>query len=571
MEDWGRDLAMLRFAALQSLVALLAAAGVVACESSLDDSTKKDGDDDTNGSGGGGSQVAEADGWPVFKASQAFQLRRLTTEQYVTSATTLLGVSADGLPETEPVSPVGGFPAIGASTASVSGQGVGQFEDAARFLAQAAFGETGPRATLSGCTPASVSDSACFESFATAFGQRAFRRPLGADEIQSYVALATQVATAANDVWQGLEYMTSAFLQSPHFLYLPEVGEPDPTDSSRYRYTAYEMASRLAYFLTNNTPDDELLAAAASGSLVTTDGIQAQTARLLTLQLAHDSVGNFFSTMLQLGELDEFFRPVEVYPQFSPTLGASMKQETLLTIDDLVFTENGDYRHLFDQSETFVNAELAAIYGVTAPAGGGFERVTLPSTTGRVGLLGQAGVLAARDHSDGTSPIKRGLFIMTRLLCQDLPLMPPANLEIPMPPEGVMTARQRLEQHSTEAVCASCHDNMDPVGLALEHFDAMGAYRETDNGLPIDDSGRIGDIEFDGLPGLGAVLRDHPALGPCLIQAFYGVSVGHLPTDFDHDTYASLVSDFDSNGARIQSLMTTVTSSDGFRYFPVPN
>jgi len=132
-----------------------------------------------------------------------------------------------------------------------------------------------------------------------------------------------------------------------------------------------------------------------------------------------------------------------------------MKQETLLTFDDLVFTRDGDYRHLFDQQETFVNNELAGLYGVTAPSGAAFARATLPMTSGRVGLLGQAGVLAARDHSDGTSPTKRGLFVLTRLLCQDLPLMPPANLQIPPPPTGLITARQRRSKSNAKnAVCA---------------------------------------------------------------------------------------------------------------------
>jgi hypothetical protein len=383
--------------------------------------------------------------------------------------------------------------------------------------------------------------------------------------------LTSEVATATGGAWQALEATLSAFLQSPNFLYLTEVGEPDPGRPDRHRYTGYEMASRLSYFLTNDTPDDELLAAAKSGSLVTAEGIQAQTNRLLALPSAHEAVGDFFSSLLSLDGLDNLYRPVEIFPSFTPTLGAAMKQETLLVLDDLVFSRDGDYRHLFDQSETFVNGELAALYGIPAPSGTGFSRVTLPPSSGRVGLLGQAGVLAARDHSDGTSPTKRGLFILTRLLCQDLALMPPANLQIPPPPTGLLTARQRLEQHASDAVCASCHQAMDPVGLSLEHFDAMGVYRETDHGLAIDDSGDLGGTKYQGEAGLGAILRDHPALAPCLIQAFYGVGVGHLATDFDHDTFAAIVTAFDASGARIRSLLSSITASDGFRYLPAAN
>jgi hypothetical protein len=291
---------------------------------------------------------------------------------------------------------------------------------------------------------------------------------------------------------------------------------------------------------------------------------------LLALPAAREAVRGFFMTMLSLDNLDTLTRPTELFPGFSPTLGAAMKKETALVIDDLVFRRDGDYGQLFDQPATFVNAELAALYGVPAPAGSGFARTPLPSSTHRAGLLGQAGVLAARDHSDGTSPTRRGLFVLTRLLCQDLPLMPPANLPIPPPPTGLLTARQRLSQHATNPVCGSCHTQMDPVGFSLERFDGLGVYRETDHGLPIDDSGEMGGKAYQGEAGLGAVLREHPALGPCLIQALYGVGIGHLATTFDRDSFAAIVKSFDDGGARIRALLTAIVASDGFRYLPVP-
>jgi hypothetical protein len=525
----------------------------------------------TMGAGGaGGTGAPAADGWPSFAPSTSFGLRRLTTEQYVATVQTLLGGSATGLPPIERVSPVAGFSAIGASTAAVSAAGVGQFENAALFLAHAAFAATGPRQKLVPCTPTGPADAACIGSFVTTFGQRAFRRPLTADEVTRYTAVASQAATATGDVWQGLEAIATAFLQSPHFLYLTELGAPDPQNPARYRYTAYEMASRLSYFLSNDTPDDTMLAAAASGALLTTAGVQAQATRLLALPSAHEAVRAFFATLLALDNLDTLTRPTALFPQFTPTLGAAMKQETSLVLDDLVFTRDGDYRHLFDQPDTFVNAELAALYGVPPPAGAGFAKATLPATAHRAGLLGQAGVLAARDHADGTSPTRRGLFILTRLLCENLPLAPPANLTIPPPPTGLLTARQRLDQHVSNAVCASCHSHTDPVGLSLEHFDAMGVYRDTDHGLPIDDTGALDGKPYQGEVGLGAMLRDHPALGPCLIQALYGVSVGHLATEFDRATFESMVQQFDTSGARVRALLTAIAASDGFRYLPKP-
>jgi uncharacterized protein DUF1592/uncharacterized protein DUF1588/uncharacterized protein DUF1595/uncharacterized protein DUF1587/uncharacterized protein DUF1585 len=511
---------------------------------------------------------ASGPGWPEFAPTQAFQLRRLTFEQYTNTIRSLLGVATDGAPSTEPVPSVAGFPAIGASSAAVSSAGVAKFEKAARYFAELAFGPDGPREQLVPCVPSSPSDSTCFTMFVTDFGLRAFRRPLTDDEVAAYAALAEDTATTLDDVWGGLAAVTTAFLQSPNFLYLVEAGEPDPADPARYRFTSYEMASRLSYFLTNDMPDDELFDAAASGELSTPEGVEVQAGRLLALPVARTSIRAFFSALFGLDGLPAMVRQAALFPKFTPTLGASMREETLLGLEAMVFDEDGDYRAAFDKNTTFVNAELAALYDLPAPTSGGFERVTLPSH--RLGLLGQAGVLAPRDHNDGTDPTRRGLFVLTRLLCEDLPLAPPADLAIPPAPTGELTARERFAEHATNPVCASCHARTDPVGFSLEHFDAIGAYRETDRGMTIDDTGEIDGQTYQGLAGLGAILRGHPALGPCLIQSIYHVSIGHRSTEFDAPTFGSMVATFDGAGSRILPLVAAIVSSDGFRFMPEP-
>jgi len=558
------------------VIALVTSACTGACTGTIGDLGAPVGANGVAGARGGGTGGAGAppatvsDGWPHFTATTAFGLRRLTSEQYLATVQTLLGVSTDGMPAIEKVSPAAGFPAIGASTAAVSSAGVASFEEAARFLAHTSFQDAGARAKLVPCTPVGTSDTACFGKFVASFGARAFRRPLTADESSRYTTATASIAAATGDAWQGLEAITSAFLQSPSFLYLAELGAPDPQSAGRYKYTGYEMASRLSYFLTNDMPDDTLFAAAASGALDTPDGVQAQAQRLLGLPAARQAVQTFFATLLSLDNLDTLSRPTALFPRYTPTLGPAMKQETELVVDDLVFARDGAYSQLFDQTETFVNAELAGLYGLPAPAGTGFSRVTLPASSHRAGLLGQAGVLAARDHSDGTSPTRRGLFVLTRLLCQDLPLAPPAGLDIPPPPTGLLTARQKLTQHATNPTCAGCHQITDPVGFSLEHFDAMGVWRDDDHGLTIDDTGVIDGTTYAGAIGLGGVLRDHPALGPCLIQSLYGVGVGHLATDFDRAPFAALVDAWQANGGRIRATLASIVASDGFRYGPVP-
>src|SRR5262249_4942944 len=146
---------------------------------------------------------------------------------------------------------------------------------------------------------------------------------------------------------------------------------------------------------------------------------------------------------------------------------------------------------------------------------------------------------------------------------------PPAGLQIPPPPTGLLTARQKLEQHASGA-CAGCHRVTDPVGLSLEHFDAMGVYRDDDHGLAIDDTGVISGHTYQGELGLAAQLRDHPALGPCLIQSLYGVGVGHLLTDFDRPSFSALADTWGASGARIRAILAAIVTSDGFRYLPTP-
>ena len=194
------------------------------------------------------------------------------------------------------------------------------------------------------------------------------------------------------------------------------------------------MASRLSYFLTNDMPDDKLFAAAASGALDTPAGVQAQAARLLALPGGARRGARVLLRAAGARQPRHAARVHRALPEVHADARRRHEAGDVAGLEDLVFGRDGDYRRLFDQPETFVNAELAALYGVPAPAGSGFARVTLPASTSRVGLLGQAGVLAARDHADGTSPTRRGLFVLTRLLCQDLPLAPPANLQIPPPP-----------------------------------------------------------------------------------------------------------------------------------------
>lgn len=511
------------------------------------------------------------DGWPGFIPTETFQLRRLTTDQYVSTVTALLGVSATGMPPIEPVSPVNGFQSIGASASVVSGGGVGQYEDASIFFSAQALSTPSLRTRNVPCAPSGVLDTTCFRAFVSQFGPKAFRRPLAPDEVDRYATLVADVATLTSDPWAGIEAGLSAFLQSPNFLYLSEVGEADPSRPGRFRFTAPELAARLSYFLTQGPPDAALLAAAASGELFTDDGVKAQAERLLSLPAARTAVRGFFTELLALNSLDNLSRPTTLFPRFTPTLGAALKEETLLALEDATFGTDRDYRALFDAEATYVNAELAAFYGLPVPSTPGFSRVAFPAGSPRGGLLSQAGVLAPHDNGPTTSPTRRGLFVLDRLLCQPLALSPPSDLDIPPPPTGTLTARQRLEQHVSNPTCAACHQKMDGVGLSLERFDSLGVYRETERGLPIDDSGALDGQTYAGAKGLGSLLRSHPAVSPCLASAAYAAGVGHRLTEFDKDGFGRALGGFDQSGSKVRALLLSITLSEGFRSPPAGN
>ena len=253
-------------------------------------------------------------------------LHRLTRTQYQLTVRDLLGEPLALPTDLEADTPLHGFSTIGAGELSVSPRAVEQYELAAYDLAGQVFRDPQRRLTLMGCTPAATNDP-CIREFLSRFGQRAFRRPLSAAELDQLTDLAQQLGDGAASPVTGVEQTVAALLQSPHFLYRVERGEPDPEHPGRLRYSGWEMASRLSYFLTNSMPDDALLAAAVSGELLTVEGIQAQALRLLKTRPARDALAGFFVEHLDLNELDTLGKDRAAFPQFSPSLAASMRSD----------------------------------------------------------------------------------------------------------------------------------------------------------------------------------------------------------------------------------------------------
>jgi hypothetical protein len=501
-------------------------------------------------------------------------LRRLTSTQYRNTIADLLGPGVTINTELDPDTALDGFASIGAARVSLSATATEQFDTAAFDLAHQALSNTATRGSLVGCAPAGTTDDACARTFLTAFGRRAWRRDLTSDELGRYATIATTAAGMLNDFWGGLEYGLAGLLDSPHFLYREELGTTDPTTPTRRVFSGYELASRLSFLVTNSTPDDQLLDAAKSGKLDTAVGLSAEAQRLLASPRAHDAMANFFTELYALGNLDSLPQSPMFFPAVSATLGASMRTETLKVLDDIAFGAGTDYRTFFDTTTTYVNTELASLYGLPAPSGNDFVKVTLPASGPRAGFLGEGSFLAMYSHADSGSPTRRGKFIREVILCQAVPSAPPdVNTTFPVDAPGAMqrTTRQKLEQHRMAgSSCAACHQVMDPVGLGLENFDGIGAYRTMEVGQTIDASGNLDGVTYNDARGLGAALKNHPDLGSCLTRGVLRYTIAHIETMGEQPVVDALSQQFASNGYKFGSLVLGVVASASFRYAGIP-
>jgi len=495
----------------------------------------------------------------------AAALQRLTRRQYGNALRDLLGREVRVPTDIDVDTPLHGFTTVGAAQLTVAPRAAEQYEAAALDVTGQVFGSAPRRMALVGCTPATADDS-CAQGYLQRFGRLAWRRPLTEAERTRWVGVSRSVGSALGDPWAGLRYATAGMLQSPFFLYRVELGAPDPTRPGWVKFDGYEMASRLSFFLWNTTPDEALLTAAARGDLDAPAGLRTQTTRLLADPRARTAIGDFFTEYLKLDRLDSLSRDPMAFPLMTPSLGASMRAEVLQIVDDVVFAQDTDVRAMFDTRSTFINDDLGRLYNLGGTQGASMVRVELPAQGPRAGVLTTAGFLALNAHAAATSPTLRGRFVRQYLLCQEIPPPPPGVLTSIPESTGPRTLRQRLSQHVTDSTCAGCHNLMDPIGFGLEHFDALGVYRTTDNGLPVDATGEVDGVSFRNARGLATALRNHPRVGPCVSRQLFRYATAHKETDAEAAGLRALATQFQTDGHRLRALVVALVASDGFRY-----
>jgi hypothetical protein len=503
---------------------------------------------------------------PFSPAAGSF--KRLTKTEFENSLKALLGPVTIG--EVEPDTFTGGFAKLGGSTVSISLSGVEKYQGAIEAATAEVFADPERRNALVGCVPMGDSDTACFRSFVERFGRLAWRRALTPEQIERETALAQALAQTLGNAADGLRATTNAILLSPYFLYRLERGEPQ-AGANFWRYSGYELASRLAFFLSNRAPDAKLLEAAEHGTLDTVEGARAEAERILLTDAGRDSVGNFASELFRVAIIGSRAKDAGLFPQYTPALKTAMMREVPSMLQDLVFDQSAPATDLFTTRTTFVNAELASLYGLDATGltSDSWVKVTLPANGLRAGYLGTGAFLSQFANQQEGSPTQRGKFMRAALLCQVIP-EPPPDVSPTFDDEGQttpLTKRQKLAKHREKgSTCAGCHSLMDPLGLPLENFDAIGAFRETDAGLPLDVSGDLDGVAFNGPIELGQALSQSDKVAACMVRHLYRYATGVLEAKEQEPLIAQLSTRFQADGRDMKTLMLELVSSDGFRY-----
>jgi hypothetical protein len=400
---------------------------------------------------------------------------------------------------------------------------------------------------------------AAIERFAT----RAFRRPVTRDEVEGILGIFRLAHDRGESFERAVQVALTSVLVSPRFLYLVEPEE----DAEDRPLDGYELASRLSYFLWSSMPDDELFAEAEAGTL--RSNLRRQVDRMIADPKSDAFVSNFVGQWLQLRRLDGLARDESLYPGFDEDLRDAMRTETEQFFAEILRNDRS-VMELLDSNFTFVNETLARHYGIEGISGNEFRRVSLEGRP-RGGVLTQASVLTLTSNPNRTSPVKRGQWILQQILGTPPPPPPPDVPELEEEGEAahVASLRERLELHRANPECASCHSQMDPLGFALENFDAIGRWRDADGDFPIDASGELsGGITFDDAEDLKRILVESSAkkFSRTLIEQLMTYALGRGLEPDDYPTVEAIRERLGSEDDRIRSILHGIVESEAFRH-----
>jgi hypothetical protein len=498
--------------------------------------------------------------------------RRLTQREYTRTVGALLGIdagdAAQEFPEELPT--LDGYFALGAL--DVGDRLTAELRTSAESLAARAVADAAAYTSLVGCTPA---EAGCRDQFITAFGRRAYRRPLSEAEqarFQSLFDSGAEFAVDGDTFRAGVQLVVEAALQSPNFLYRVERGS-GTVEPEGERISGYDAASRLSFLIWGQGPDAELLDAAESGALSTSDGISAHAERLALDPRARERVLDFHSRWLALDALPGASKDAAAFPDYSPELVTSMHAEVERFVEDIALNGDGALISLFTAPYGFADARLAALYGLPGTFGAELTRVDYGPDSPRAGLLTQAGFLSNHSSSNnGTSPILRGVFVLRRLLCQAIP-DPPPNAQSTQPPPSpvpLVTTRDYYAWKTSMDACQGCHTFINPVGFAFEDFDGIGRHRTTEADAPIDASGVLqlsGEaLVFEGGKQLATALAASPEAQACYARNWLRYAWGRADTESDLRTLTQLRLGLADPAYGVRDVLLEIARSTAFSH-----
>ncbi|MBV8811379.1 MAG: DUF1592 domain-containing protein [Acidobacteriaceae bacterium] len=394
----------------------------------------------------------------------------------------------------------------------------------------------------------------------------AYRRPVTDVEIEELTELVSSGRQGGLSFEQAMRLGVEAILVSPNFLYRIE-RDPNPFDPSAVHPVGeYELASRLSYFLWSSMPDEELLNAAEAGTLGKPDVLHTQVKRMLTDEKADALVDNFAGQWLELRNLESIHPDTDEFPQFTESLRKAMYTETRMFVRSII-RDDGSILDFLDGDYTYLNETLAKFYGIPGITGPQFRRVTLDGTE-RSGVLTQASVLAVTSYPSRTSPVLRGKWILENVLNAPPPPPPPGVGSIDAKPGALSgTMRQQMEKHRADPVCAACHTRMDPLGFALENYNAIGRWRTHEGPFPIDASGVLPNgTKFTGPADLKKILAsDSDAFADCLTEKLMIYALGRGLETYDRPAVKKIVQQAAVKGYRFSSLINGIVDSVPFQ------
>jgi hypothetical protein len=533
-----RDCGVTRSIARASLTALLVLAGAApSCKSS-------------NGAAKTSSPLCTA------AAPGPAPLRRLTRFEIGRSLADVMGTDPSLVDDLPPDEESDGYDNSSAAY-SVSPLHAEKLLDLGEAAGAALIADNARLRSFAGCDP--TTDGAdCVNAFIRALGAQLWRRPLDDGEVSD---LAAVVPSA------GISAAVAVMIQSPGFVYRPE-----PPAALGTKLPPSALATRLAYLITSSAPDATLLAAAGDGTLATSAGLSAETDRLLATPRAAEAFEHFVNEWWELDSLPAVEKDTDLFRTWTDDLPAAFAEETRRFLDD-AWQSGPTLKRLFTGATTYADINLADFYGYPLPSQPGFQPIAVDPAHA-AGLFSQGSFLATHAKADQTSPVLRGKFVRSRLFC-DPPGPPPSNIVITPPVvDPRKSTRERFQEHTADAFCASCHQLMDPIGFAFEHYDATGRWRDVDADMPVDATGMLTQTDvdgaIDGVQQLTAKLLKSAQVESCVATQWFRWAFGRTEqTPDDVCTIGQLAHALDTAGGDLRSLVRATVQSPTFLLAPM--